>query len=184
MKWGEFLEVAGGNWGRPGAPQQHRQPLADPPSSDSTDPKISAFSVNGDIHLIEIKYCEDTQPLNRRNSWAPCRNNTKASAPSPREPPLSSTPSFWEWVAPSTTITRWIGLRSWVLILRELRNLLPSFMFICQLCCQTCPYQTCPFQQCDQLSWGDGFRSSLQPSRPPLTWWKSYTVPGTKVAFP
>jgi len=42
---------------------------------------------------------------------------------------LFSTPSFWEWVASSTTITRWSLLRrSWVLILKELRNLLPNFM--------------------------------------------------------
>jgi len=43
---------------------------------------------------------------------------------------LPSTTSFWEWVALSTTITRWSLLRSWFLILKELRNLLPSFMFI------------------------------------------------------
>ena len=35
--------MAGGNLGRPEALLQHRQPLADPPSPDSTDPKISAF---------------------------------------------------------------------------------------------------------------------------------------------
>ena len=43
MKGGGFLGVAGGNQGTPGAPQQHRQPLADPPSPDSIDPKILAF---------------------------------------------------------------------------------------------------------------------------------------------
>jgi hypothetical protein len=43
MKENGFLEVAGGNWGGLGAIQQHRQPLADPPSPDNTDPKISAF---------------------------------------------------------------------------------------------------------------------------------------------
>jgi len=35
---------------------------------------------------------------------------------------------FWELVAPSATITRWSLLRSWVLILKELRNLFPSIM--------------------------------------------------------
>jgi len=41
---GGYFGVAGGNWGRRlEAPQQHIQPLADPPSPDSTDPKISAF---------------------------------------------------------------------------------------------------------------------------------------------
>ena len=45
MKEGGFLGMAGGkNWGGLGATQQHRQPLANSPSPDSTDPKISAFS--------------------------------------------------------------------------------------------------------------------------------------------
>ena len=43
LEGGGFLGVAGGNLGRPEALLQHRQPLADPPSPDSTDPKISAF---------------------------------------------------------------------------------------------------------------------------------------------
>jgi len=48
MKGGGFVEVAGGNWGRLGALQQHRQPPpTDPLSPDSTDPKISAFWRNG-----------------------------------------------------------------------------------------------------------------------------------------
>ena len=47
-----------------------------------------------------------------------------------KEPPLPSTPSLWKWMALSTTVTRWSLLRSWVLILKDLRNLLPSFMFI------------------------------------------------------
>jgi hypothetical protein len=39
MKGGElFLGMAGGNWGRAGAPQHHHQPSADPPCPDSTDP--------------------------------------------------------------------------------------------------------------------------------------------------
>ena len=79
-----------------------------------------------DIHLVEIKYYEDTRPQNQL-STAQEQNSTKASAPSFKEPMLPSTPSFWEWVAPSTTITCWSLLRSWVLIVKELRNLLPSF---------------------------------------------------------
>ena len=57
--------------------------------------------------------------LDCRSSWAPRRNSIKASAPSFKEPLLLSTPSFGEWVAPSTTITRWSLLRSWVLILKS-----------------------------------------------------------------
>jgi len=42
-----------------------------------------------------------------------------------------SAPSFWEWVvAVSTAITRWSLSESWVLTLKELRNLLPSFMYM------------------------------------------------------
>jgi len=56
-----------------------------------------------------------------------------ASAPSLKEPPLLSTPS--------TTISRWSLLWSWVLIFKELRNLLPSFMFILST---TLPYLSIP----------------------------------------
>ena len=116
-----------------GVPQQHRQPLADPPSPDSTDPKISAFSnVTFTWRLCTVR------TLDRRTSWAPRRNNTMASIPSSKEPPLPSTPSFWEWVALSTTITRWILLRNWVLIPKELKARFQAFCSFCQLRCQTC----------------------------------------------
>jgi len=87
-----------------------------------------------DIHLIKINYlikinhCEDTRPQNQMS--AAQEQHIKSFAPSFKEPLLLSTPSFWEWVAPSTTVTRWSLLRSWVLILNELRYLLPSFMSI------------------------------------------------------
>ena len=111
MKDGAFLEVAVGDWWGLGAPQQHRQPLADPPSPDSTDPKVSAFS------NVTFTSSSTVRTLDHRISWAPHRNNTKASAPSFQEPQLLSTPSFWEWVVLSTTITRWslfkeLGLNS------------------------------------------------------------------------
>jgi hypothetical protein len=54
MKGGGILGVAGGNWGRPGAPQRHRQPPVEPPSPDSTDPKIFNILERG-VHLIKIK---------------------------------------------------------------------------------------------------------------------------------
>jgi len=66
MKGGGFLGVAGWNWGRMEAFQQHRPPLADPSPPDSTDPKISAFS--NVRFTIEIKYCEDTRPQNQLNA--------------------------------------------------------------------------------------------------------------------
>jgi hypothetical protein len=44
MDGGGYFGAEGGKWGRrPGAPLQHRQPSADPPTPDSTNPKISAF---------------------------------------------------------------------------------------------------------------------------------------------
>ena len=95
-----------------------------------------------DIHLIKIKYCEDTGPQNLLNT---AQEQPNASTPSSKEPPLPSTPSFWEWVAPSTTITRWSLLRSWVLILKELRNLLPSFMFILSITLPNLSISDVPF---------------------------------------
>ena len=50
-----------------------------------------------------LQYCKDTRPYNHLMH----RNSAKISATSFKEPQLPSTPSFWEWVAPSTTITRW-----------------------------------------------------------------------------
>jgi len=103
------------------------------------------------VHLIvlEFSYCArlfgTTLCASARAEWPilSLRNSTSASfqlystdvsfwglCSTLKEPPLLSTPSFWEWVAPSTTFTRWSLLRSWALILKELRNLLPSFMSI------------------------------------------------------
>ena len=105
-----------------------------------------------------------------------------ACAPSSKEPPLPSTPSFWKWVALSTTIARWSFLRSWILILKELRKLLPSFMFILSITLPHSPIPDVPFP----ALWstlirvaGDDFRSSLQPSWSPSifitsNWWRSY----------
>jgi len=101
---GWVLGVAGGNWGRPGALQQHRHPPpSDPPSPDSTDPKISAFS---NVTFTSSR-SSTVRTLDRRTSWAPRRNSINACAPPFKELPLPSTPSFREWIAPSTIITRW-----------------------------------------------------------------------------
>jgi hypothetical protein len=64
MEGGGFFVVAGGNWGRLRASQQYRQPLTDPPTPESTDPKISAFFKVAST-LIGIKYCEDTRKQNQ-----------------------------------------------------------------------------------------------------------------------
>jgi len=121
MKGGGFLGLAGCNWRRMGALQQHRQsPQADPPSPDNIVQKISVFS-NG---TFTPSRSSTVRTVDRRTSWAPHRNKTKASAPSSKALPSPFTLSFWEWVAISKTITHWSLLRSWVLILKELRNLL------------------------------------------------------------
>ena len=78
MKGGRFLGVAGGNWGRPGAPLKHRQPPAtDTPSPNSTDPKISTFF---NVTFISSR-SSTVRTLDRWTSWAPCRNSIKAFAP-------------------------------------------------------------------------------------------------------
>ena len=80
--------MAGSTWGGLGAPQQQRQPLADPPSPDtSTDPKNSAFY---NVTFTSSR-SSTVRTLDRRTSWAPCRNSIKASAPPSKKPPLLST---------------------------------------------------------------------------------------------
>jgi hypothetical protein len=116
-KEGGFLGVARGNWGRLGAPQQHRQPLADPPSPDSTDPKISAyFNMTSTSSRLRTVWTLDI-----KNSWTPCRNSTEALAPLCKTPPLPSKSFFWMRVAHSqvTTIKRWSHSRTRVLVLKE-----------------------------------------------------------------
>jgi len=176
MKGGGFLGVAGGNWGRPGAPQQHRQPLADPSFADSTDPKISAiFNVTFTSSRSSV-----VRTLDRRTSWAPRRNNTKAAAPSSKELPLPSTPSFWVWVAPSTTNTRW------ALILKKLTNLLPSFMYILSttLLNLSIPDANYPVPLPTLIR----SRINVKPANLLIpvdfflnVWWRSFTVTSTKV---
>jgi hypothetical protein len=109
--------------------------------------------IQHDVHLIGIFQANTVRTLDRRTSWGPCKNSIKASPTSFKEPPFSSTQSFWEWVTPSTTTTHW----SWLLALKELS----SFTF-CQLRRQICPYRTCTFQLYDQISSKTGLRLSLQ----------------------
>ena len=131
-----------------------------PVTSRSTFPRqhrpkdLSIFHC--DIHLIEIKYCEDTR-LQKQLSAA--QEQHKGLCSIYREPLLVSTPYFWVWVAPSTTITCW----SWILILKEVRNSLPSFMFILSITLPSLSIPDVPFHHSYQLSSGDGLRSSLRP---------------------
>ena len=118
--------MAGGNGGRLGEPQQHRQPLVQPPTPDSTDLKTSLNKTRRDIHLVEIKVLWGHQT----SKPAECRIGT-AQRPlqhSPRSLRYSPHHPFWVWAALSTTLTLWCLSRNWVWILKELRSLPPSSM--------------------------------------------------------
>jgi len=60
--------VAGGNWGRLGAPQQHLQPLASTVTNPRQHQPKDLNKTRRDIHLVEIRYCEDTRPQNQLNA--------------------------------------------------------------------------------------------------------------------
>jgi len=174
MKGVGFLGLAGGNWRRLGALLQHHQPPpTDPPSPDSTDLKISALS---DVTSTPSK-TNTVRTLDRRTRWAPRRNNTKASAPFFKEPPLPSTPSFWVWAAPSTTITRWSLLWSELgLDFQRVKKLVSKLhVHAAKLVHNRRALQS--FQQYYQPSSGDGFRSSLQPSWSPVIFPFRFAVP-------
>ena len=55
-----------------------------------------------DIHLVEIKYCEDTRPQNQLNT---AKERLKDLCNISKEHPLLSTSSVWVWAAPLTTPT-------------------------------------------------------------------------------
>jgi hypothetical protein len=71
------------------------------------------------VAFIEIKYCEDTRPQNQLST---VQEQHEGLCSFLEAYVTLQTPSSWEWVALSTTITRWSLLRNWVLILKELRN--------------------------------------------------------------
>jgi len=129
MKGGGFLGVH--YFGRGQLRETRSTSTAPPAISRSTFPRQHQSQ---DLSVLQHAFTSlrssTVKTLDRKTSWAPRRDSIKASAPPFKEPPFLSTPSFWEWVAASTTITRWSLLRSWVLILQELTILPPSFMFI------------------------------------------------------
>jgi hypothetical protein len=53
---------------RLGAPQHHRQPPVEPQNPDSNDLSKDLSKPRRDIHVVEIKYCEDTRPQNQLNA--------------------------------------------------------------------------------------------------------------------
>ena len=117
MKGVGFLGVAEGDWEHFYSTASRHQQIHLPQTA--TTQRHQHSPTWHSLHQGQV-----LRTLDRRTSWAPRRNNTKASAPSFMKPPLLSTSSFKEWVSPSTTITGWSLLRSWALILKELRNLL------------------------------------------------------------
>ena len=70
-------------------------PAAPPATSRATNPRQhrpkDLSKTWRDIHLVEIKYFEDTRP---QNQLTPQRNSTKISATFSKEPSLLSTSSF------------------------------------------------------------------------------------------
>jgi hypothetical protein len=51
-----------------GAPQQRRQPPAEPPTPPRQHRPKDLSKPRHDIHLVKIKYCEDTRPQNQLNA--------------------------------------------------------------------------------------------------------------------
>ena len=103
-------------------------PAAPPATSRATNPKQhrpkDLSKPRRDIHLVEIKLCEDTRPQNHVN--AAKEQHKDLGNIFSKEPPSLSTSSFWVWVAPYTTLTLWSLSKNWDLILKELRSLPPS----------------------------------------------------------
>jgi hypothetical protein len=79
------------------------------------------------VTFIEIKYCEDTRPLNQLSAT---QEQHKGLCSILELASVTLHTILLGVVALPTTITCWSLLRSWALILKELGNLLPSFMFI------------------------------------------------------
>ena len=82
-----------------------------------------------DIHLVEIKYCEDTRPQNQtvQLSWTPQRNSTNTFAKFSKELRYSPHHPFgcgWHHLQH----TLWSLSKNWVSILKELRSLPLSSM--------------------------------------------------------
>ena len=133
-----------------------------------------------DIHLIEIKNCEDTQSQNQLRA---AQEQHKGLCSTLQGASITSTPYFWVWVAPSTTIIRLGLLRSWVLILREFRNLLLSFMFILSITLPNMSIPDVPFPAL--LSTLIRRRFQVKPATLLISiddfsfWWRVSTVPGT-----
>ena len=87
-----------GNWGWLGALPTATSRATNPRQHRPKDLSI----LQHDIHLIEIKHCEDTRPQKQLSATG---NSIKASAPSTKEPPLPSTPSFGsEWHHPQQSL--------------------------------------------------------------------------------
>jgi len=171
---------------------QHRQPPpTDPPSPDSTDLKISAiFYVTFTLSRSSSSVLKRT--LDHRASWALHRNSIKASAPSFKEPPLPSTPAFWERVTPSTTITRWSLLRSWVALgslrVKKLASKLHvhSVNYAAELVHTRRDLSSSIINSHQETVSGQACKATQSPLIFSFFfWWRSFTVPGTKVApFP
>ena len=138
---------------------------ASPATSRSTFPRQHRpkdFSIlQCDIHLIEIKYCEDTKPQNQLSA---AQEQYEGLCPILQE---ASVTLHTTLLGVGGTIYNNHTLKPFKelgLVLKELRNLLPSFMFELSITLPNSSNQTCPFQHRYQFSSVAGFMSSLQPS--------------------
>jgi len=81
---------------------------APPATSRATNPRQhrpkDLSKPRRDIHLVEIKYLEDTRPQNQLNAAKEQHKKDLCNILS-KEPLLLFTSSFWVWAAPSTTLT-------------------------------------------------------------------------------
>jgi hypothetical protein len=141
-----------------------------------------------DIHLIEIKSCEDTRPHNQLSA---AQEQHKGLCSILQRASVTLHTILLGVGALSTTITCWGLLMSWVLILKELRNLLPSFMFTRSVNYASKLVHTRRALSSTIINYHQR-RFQVRPAtlRSPLIfsfllWWRSSTVLGTKVApFP
>ena len=162
MSGGGFLGVAEGNWGRPGTPQQHRQPLADPPSPDSTHPNISAFSYVT-FTSLRLNFYEVTK---LRNQLSAAQEQLKGPCSILQG---ASVNLHTILLGVGGTIYNNYTLKPFKESsldsqrVKKLASKLHVHQWFCQLRCQTCPYQTCPFQPNYQLSSGADSGQACNP---------------------
>jgi len=140
-------------------------PAALPATSRATNPRQQQpkdFSKpRRDIHLVKIKYCEDSRPQNQLNAAKEQHKDLciifQGASVTLHTILLGVSGTIYN--NHTLELSKELGLDS---------QRVKIFCFqascsFCQLCCQNCPYQTCPFQHHYQLSLKASFRPCLRP---------------------